>query len=99
MLQPLFLMLPAFQPAPKSENGPNTKVHFENRSEKRVKLYWVGYDNKLKFYADLDPGAKRPQNTYMNNTWLITDASDNPIGFFIVKTSKVARAVIPKQAP
>ncbi len=81
--------------APKSLNGINVKVVFENQSGKPVKLYWVSYGNDLQLYAELKPGAKREQNTYARNTWLITDANDKPLGYFIA-VEEVARAVIPK---
>jgi hypothetical protein len=58
------------------------------------RLYWVGYDNKLKRYAEIDPGATRQQNTYWKNTWLITDEKDKPLGYFIVGT-EFSIAVIP----
>ena len=81
--------------APKSNNGDNTQVVFENKSKRPVKLVWVSYDNKLRFYDTIEAGATRQQNTYSNNTWLITDTDDNPLGFFIVNTTKIARAIIP----
>jgi len=81
--------------APKSANGINTTVIFENKSGKKVKLYWVSYGGELKQYAELDPGATRKQNTYARNTWLIADSSDKPLGYFIVGM-EVSRAVIPK---
>lgn len=69
--------------APRSRNGENIEVVFENKSKRRVKIYWVGYDGKLKIYGELDPGKTRNQNTYANNTWLITDVEDKPLGYFI----------------
>ena len=82
--------------APRSKNGLNTQVIFENKSDQRVNVYWVSYGNELKLYEELDPGATHQQNTYSRNTWLITDTKDNPLGYFIVGV-EVARAVIPKQ--
>ena len=79
---------------PKSKNGVNTEVLFENHAKKKVKLYWVSYGGPLKLYAELAPGAKRLQNSYSRNTWLITDASDKPLGYFFVEED-FARAVIP----
>ena len=82
--------------APKSVNGLNTQVFFENQSKKRVTLYWVSYGNELKLYGELAPGAVRQQNTFSRNTWLITDEGDRPLGYFIVGTA-IARAIIPGQ--
>ncbi len=82
--------------APKSGNGINTQVFFENKSEQRVKLYWVSFGGELKLYAVLEPGAKRQQNSYSRHTWFITDENETPLGYFIV-TDEISRAVIPKQ--
>jgi len=81
--------------APKSVNGINTQVWFENKSDRSVKLYWVSYAGELKLYAELEPDERRQQNTYARNTWLITDTDENPLGYFIVAMDE-ARAVIPK---
>lgn len=82
--------------APKSNNGAYTTVVFENKLDHRVKLFWVGYDGNLKPYGAIDAGATYLQSTYSNNTWLIADENDNPLGYFTA-TSKIARAVIPSQ--
>jgi len=81
--------------APKSENGDNTEVVFENKSDRKVKIYWVSYGNELELYGELEPGKTRRQNTYANNSWLICDENDKPLGYFIVGPEK-ALAVIPK---
>ncbi len=81
--------------APKSRTGSDTKVIFENKSGKRVKVYWVSYDDQLKLYGTIEIDGQRTQNTYSNSTWLITDENEKPMGFFLVGV-KLARAVIPK---
>ena len=69
--------------APRSLTGENIEVLFENKSKSKIKLYWVGYNNELKLYGELDPNGIRRQNSYENNTWLITDSKDNPLGYFV----------------
>ncbi|MFT7639718.1 MAG: hypothetical protein ACI9G1_001456 [Pirellulaceae bacterium] len=80
---------------PKSGNGAATLVLFENKTNQRIKLVWVGYDGKPQTYGQIDAGDSRQQTTYVNNTWLITDQSDKPLGYFIAEAN-VARAVIGK---
>ncbi|MCH8922564.1 MAG: hypothetical protein IIA67_05390 [Planctomycetes bacterium] len=80
--------------APKSNTGSIITVLFENKSKRRVKLYWVGYNGRLKLYGQIDPGATRNQNTYSEATWLVTDEKDKPLGHFITAFED-ARAVIP----
>ena len=82
--------------APKSKTGPNTSVTFKNKSGRRVKIYWVGYDAKLQLYGELNPDATRYQNTYAGATWLITDENDKPLGHFRIGNDE-SLAVIPNQ--
>ena len=83
----------------RSENGINCEILFENKSKRPVKLFWISYGKgELKFYARLAPGATRKQNSYSKNAWLVTDDSDQPLGYFVVKQDD-SRAVIPESAP
>lgn len=79
---------------PRSRSGANTAVHFENKSGRKVKVYWISYEGNRQLYAELAVGATRRQNTYDNNTWLITDEKDVPFGHFIC-VAEEGRAVIP----
>jgi hypothetical protein len=79
---------------PRSRNGANTSILFENKSGKKVKVYWISYDGKRQLYAEIAAGATRRQNTYDNNTWLIADEKDNPLGHFIC-VAQQCKAVIP----
>lgn len=89
-----FIRISNITSVPKSGNGENIEVVFENRTKQRVKVVWVGYDGKLKVYGELEPGATRVQNSYENNTWLITSIDDVAIGYFICGDER-ALAVIP----
>ncbi len=79
---------------PRSRSGANTAIHFENKSGRKVKVYWISYDGKRQIYAELAVEGTRRQNTYLNNTWLITDEKDNALGHFICMSGE-GRAVIP----
>jgi len=81
--------------APRSSNGENIEVLFENKSKTKIKIYWVGYNGEHKLYGELKPDGMRRQNSYENNTWLITDKDDNPLGYFIC-SDQPAVAVIPE---
>ncbi len=69
--------------APHSRGGENIEVIFENKTEKAVKVVWIGYDGKPKVYGQIASGASRTQNSYENNTWLITTLDDVPLGYFV----------------
>ena len=81
--------------APRSTGGDNIEVVFQNKSQRSVKLVWVGYDGKLKVYGEVKPGAMRVQNSYANNCWLITSSTDEPIGYFICGPER-ALAIVSK---
>jgi mono/diheme cytochrome c family protein len=78
---------------PKSKNGAATLVVFENKTKQKLNLVWVGYDGVPKTYGKIDAGASRQQTTFVNNTWLITDQTDKPLGYFVAQPN-VARAII-----
>ena len=81
---------------PKSKTGQsNAVMEFENRSQRTVKIVWVGYDGKLRTYGVVKPGGKRTQSTYANATWLITDEKDKPLGYFISQPL-MSLAIIPE---
>ncbi|MHC4248464.1 MAG: beta-L-arabinofuranosidase domain-containing protein [Planctomycetota bacterium] len=82
--------------APRSAGGQETAVVFENKTGRRVKIYWVGWRGGLRPYGELDPGETRRQNTYAGHTWQIADQDDKPLGHFIAGP-QVSRAVIPDQ--
>ena len=79
----------------RSPSGENTFVTFENKSGRRVKIYWIGYDGQHKLYGELDADGTRQQNTYSEAVWLITDENDKPLGHFAAVRDD-GRAVIPK---
>ena len=79
---------------PRSILGTNTRIVFENRSNRKVRVYWVSYNNELVLYATLKPGATRDQNTFSDASWLITDLDDEPLGWFRTGEPK-GLAVIP----
>ncbi len=81
--------------APRSSGGDNIEVVFQNKSQRAIKLVWVGYDGKLKIYGELAPGAMRVQNSYANNCWLITTKADEAIGYFICGPAR-ALAIVGK---
>ena len=78
---------------PRSVAGPDTEIVFENKTDRSVKLYWVGYRGKLQAYGELKAGATRRQSTFAGNTWLVTDENDKPLGYFIAEP-RVSRAAI-----
>jgi len=79
---------------PKSKSGPNLTLLFENKSKKKIKLYWISYGGQKRLYGEIEPGKTRRQNTYTSNTWLVCDQEDSPLGHFISERGD-AKAIIP----
>lgn len=79
---------------PRSTGGPDTGIHFENKFGKTVKLVWINYKGERTPYGELAPGGTKMQGTVEGNTWLILNAQDQPLGYFIAKPYP-SRAVIP----
>ena len=80
----------------RSTTGSNSAIVFENKSGKKVKVYWISYRGEKKLYGEITPGKTLRRNTYSDSRWLITDENDKPLGHFVVGESE-ARAVIPAQ--
>ncbi|MBD28695.1 MAG: hypothetical protein CMP45_04755 [Rickettsiales bacterium] len=80
---------------PRSISGDNTTIIFHNQMKRKVKIYWVEYNGKLKLYGEIAPGGTREQNTFSTASWLVTDMEDTYLGYFRT-SSKVGKALIPK---
>ena len=80
---------------PKSKLGINVTVHFQNKTKKPVKLYWMTYGGQRKLYGTIAPGTTRRQNSYSEARWLITNEKDERLGFFVTSTAEEQLAVIP----
>jgi VHL beta domain len=67
----------------RSINGDfSTSVKFINNSLITVKVYWLDYDGKRKFYKSLQAGEQYIQETYLTHPWLITDPRNNSLYLF-----------------
>ncbi|WP_414624324.1 hypothetical protein [Calothrix sp. CCY 0018] len=61
-----------------------TEITFINQRNVPVKTYWLDYSGKRKFYAQIQPGDKVVQQTYVTHPWVITDVSNNCLVFIIL---------------
>lgn len=81
---------------PKSETGgKKTWIVFDNKTEEKLYYYWVSYQGELKYYGQLSPGATRPQSTFDNSTWVITNQKKKQLGWFRARPY-TAHAIIPR---
>lgn len=60
-----------------------TEVIFFNQSGAVVRTYWLDFQGKRKFRAEIPPGDSFVQQTYVSHPWLITNtATKNCVGIF-----------------
>jgi hypothetical protein len=84
------------QPIPVSKpDGSTFSVHFLNKSDQTVKLFWRDLQGGQKFYADIAPGKQKTQSTRPGAVWLMTDEDEKPLGYFRVG-DRTAKAIVPK---
>jgi len=68
----------------KSKNADvRTQVVFRNNTESKLKLFWLDYEGKRKFYAEIQPMDYLLQHTFATHPWLITDDANDPKAIFI----------------
>lgn len=64
----------AAQPIMRSlESRMPTKVTFENKTGKSVRIFWLDYQGKEVLYRELAPGARYVQPTYETHPWRVRD--------------------------
>ena len=79
---------------PNSVPGSSMTLILRNETDQKVKVHWVQYGGGLKHYETIAPGGTHKQTTFSNASWLITDESDKPLGYFRT-THLTGIAVIP----
>ena len=57
-----------------TDGSTSTKVTFVNHSALTVRTYWLNYQGKRVFYAEVAPGSSYEQQTYVTHPWVITNS-------------------------
>ncbi len=63
------------------KSGPTINIRFENKSNQRLAVYWVGFDGIRREYAKLDPGRNHEQGTYGAHLWVVVDEKGQDLGW------------------
>jgi len=67
-----------------SEGASPTAITFINRSARAIRTYWLNYQGKRVYYAEIQPGKSLTQQTYFSHPWVITgSASGECIAIFL----------------
>ena len=85
--------LPSSRPA-----GEYVSVTFLNTRSDSAELIWLGADGSRKTYATLKQNHTFSIRTRPGAVWLVRDAKEQTLGYFVVepKSGNTAKAVIPK---
>lgn len=79
---------------PGSRGNKDVRIVFQNDLENVIKYWYVeGEENKL--YGEMQPGERRPQQTFTGHVWLITDEDDKPLGYFIAGGVDATARIVP----
>jgi len=62
----------------------STSVTFINNSSRTIRTYWLNYNGRRVYYAEVEPGKSYVQQTYYTHPWVITnDPSGNCVSLFL----------------
>lgn len=76
--------------------GQMTSILIENRSPRTVRLSWMRINRKLEACGKLKPGQTREHFSYAGHTWMVSDETGKPLGYFIAGEHASSRGVIPE---
>ena len=65
-----------------ARTGGRTSIHFENRLDRTVRVFWVDTSGRTKQYGTIAPGAKRTLSTFAGHVWLLDFEADDLAGIF-----------------
>jgi hypothetical protein len=51
-------------------------ITFDNQTAGDMKVYWIDFQGKRKFYSELKAHSKYDQATWVGHVWVVADASD-----------------------
>src|SRR5262249_8341870 len=55
-----------------TEGSTKAEITFLNRSGGPIRTYWLNYQGKRVYYAEIQPGKSLTQQTYFSHPWVIT---------------------------
>jgi prepilin-type N-terminal cleavage/methylation domain-containing protein len=69
------------------------EIVFVNQKNVPVKVYWIDYSGVRDNNFDLMPNQTLKQKTFMNNPWVVTDASDVCSDIFVATSKKMVATI------
>lgn len=75
-------------------SGNRFDLVFTNKRNDPVKLFWMDRQGNRKSYGTLESSWRKPLKTRPGAVWLITDAEEDALGYFVVG-DRTAHAIVP----
>jgi len=60
----------------------STTVRFENRLDRKVRLFWIDRRGRSKPYGEIEPGEASEQSTFAGHVWLADYEANDLVGIF-----------------
>lgn len=55
---------------------------FDNQSNDKLTLYWIGYDGKRQKYGTIKPKTKFTQSTFLTHPWVLARGTNDCFGLY-----------------
>jgi hypothetical protein len=66
-----------------AEGAVSSSITFVNATGGRLRTYWIDYDGRRKFYAEILPGGRHFQQTFLTHPWVITNSQEDCLGVYM----------------
>jgi hypothetical protein len=73
-------------------------IHFVNRTQRLVRLFWVDLSGKRELRARVEPGQAFRVRTFAGHAWVATDDSDRELALFVAEAGETTAVVEPPRA-
>ena len=64
-------------------------VDFVNRTSGWIDTYWISFDGRFIHYAELPPGDRYRQQTYVTHPWIALDRDRQCRGVFVPREAGI----------
>jgi hypothetical protein len=65
------------------EGRASTSVTFVNNSRGMIRTYWIDYQGRRVFYAEIPPGGSYVQQTFLTHPWVVTNSQEDCLGVYM----------------
>ncbi|HSI10989.1 MAG TPA: prolyl oligopeptidase family serine peptidase [Chthoniobacter sp.] len=76
----------SLKPHPSCNGGSETTVHFLNRTNEAVDLFWIDAQGNRKPYGHINAGDETTQKTFAGHVWLISDGMGQTLAVLEAKS-------------